>query len=66
MSSGGKGEEVEAVHASRLHAGEVAEGAVNSLRLVVDHKGAAALHVAAVPHLALTGADLLRILHLFV
>lgn len=64
MASGGQGEQVEAVHAGRLHAGEVAEGAVDALGLLVDDQGAAALHVAAVPHLALAGADLLGVLHL--
>lgn len=34
------------------------------LGLVVDDKGAAALHVTAVPHLTLAGADLLGVLHL--
>lgn len=37
---------------------------MSHLRLVVDDKGATALHVTAVPHLSLTGADLLRVLHL--
>lgn len=65
MATGGEGEQVEPVHASRLHTGKVAEGAVDALGLVVDHERPAAHHVAAVAHLTLSGADLLGILHLW-
>lgn len=64
MATGCQGEQVEPVDASRLNAGKIAEGAVDALGLLVNHERAAAHHVAAVPHLPLSGADLLGILDL--
>lgn len=64
VASGGEGKQVKPVHASGLNTGEVAEGAVDALGLLVDHERTAAHHVPAVPHLALSGADFLGVLDL--
>ena len=61
VRTGGELEEVEGRDLAELNAGDVAEGAVDGRGLLVDDHGALALHVAAVAHLALAGADLLGV-----
>mmetsp|Transcript_47763 Transcript_47763/g.126687 ORF Transcript_47763/g.126687 Transcript_47763/m.126687 type:complete len:246 (-) Transcript_47763:526-1263(-) len=55
-------EQVEAVHAGNLDTGDVAERLLNAVVTTVHNEGALALNIAAIPHLALAAADLLRIL----
>lgn len=61
VAAGGELEQVEAVHAGDLDAGDVAKGLRDALVLVVDDERAAALAVAAAAHLALAGAELARV-----
>jgi len=57
-------EQVQAGHRAKLNTGDVAEGAGDALVVVEDDQRAAALHIAAIAHLALAGADRDRLLNL--
>ena len=59
VSSGGELEEVEGANVAGLDSGNVAEGANDSVVLVVDDEGSATLAVLASTCLSLSGADLL-------
>lgn len=67
VATRGEEEEVESVHGDRLNTRDVAECADKLLAVdlrVVDNKRTTALAETAVPHLTLTSAHLLRLLHL--
>ncbi len=64
VTSGSEGEEIELVDVGEGDTRQVAEGAANTVVLVVDDKGSLALDVAAVAELADSRADLARVLAL--
>lgn len=61
VSTGSELEQVQAANVDELNTGDVAEGLDDTLVLVVDDKGAAALGVAAVTDLANTSTELARV-----
>lgn len=61
MTTGGELEEVESLDVGKFDTGEVAEGLYDAIVFVVDDEGAAALAVATVAHLTLSGAKFARV-----
>ena len=64
VTSGSELEEVQAVDGHELNTGEVAEGPQSNGLLVIDDQRSSTLDVPPVPHLTLTGTDLLGVLSL--